>query len=208
METEINTPFTFYTDRVRKPEVKDLDTSSPTVYTKQFDDTYSEHAAIYFRTTPQVNALKAMVQTPPKTVGELWMRYLEMLRDYSRTSSQLSALENGMTTIAAKMNEYADDQDWCNEYEYQLNEFNGALSNAGYSGWFSFEGRTQQMRVRVERVREVKEHVWIEMEVPKGDDPDYYYATELAGEMEVDEWNIDDDHYNDGNYEVTDTETI
>jgi hypothetical protein len=136
------------------------------------------------------------------------MRYLEMCRDYSRASSQLTALENGMSTIAAKMNEYADNEDWCDDYEYQLNEFNGALSNAGYTGWFEFEGRKVQMRVRVERNRIVREHIWIDMEVPKGDDPDYDYATELAGEMDVEDWNIDDDHYNDENYEVTDTETI
>ena len=208
METTIETPYSLYTDRVRVPEVQDIETNSPSVRTKQFDDTLSEHTAIYFRTVVQADALKAMLQSPPKTVGELWMRYLQLLSDHSRTSKQLSALESGLSTIAEKMNAYADDQEWCSDYEYQLNEFNGALSNAGYTGWFSFEGRTVQMRVRVERSRIVREHVWVEMEVPKGDDPDYYYATELAGEMDTDEWNIDDDHYNDENYEVTDTETI
>lgn len=208
METTIETPYSLYTDRVRVPEVQDLSSDSPSVRTKQFNETLSEQAAIYFRTLPQANGLKALIQNPPKTVGELWMRYLETLRDYSRTSSQLTALENGMSTIAEKMNEYADDQDWCSEYEYQLNEFNGALSNAGYTGWFSFEGRKVQVRVRVERTREVREYIWIDMEMPKGEEVDYHEATEIAGEMDIDAWCVDDDHYNDSDYEITDTETI
>ena len=208
MEITTNTPMTLYTDRVRVPEVEDLSSNTPSVRTKQFDDTLSEHGAIYFRTLVQADALKAMVQTPPKTVGELWMRYLHLLSDYSRASKQLSALESGLSTIAEKMNEYADQQDWCDDYEYHLNEFNGALSNAGYNGWFSFEGRKVQMRVRVERERTVKEHTWVEVEVSKGEEVDYHYATEIAGEMDNDEWYIDDDHYNDSDYEITDSETI
>lgn len=208
MEITTNTPMTFYTDRVRVPEVEDLSSNSPSVRTKQFDDTLSEHSAIYFRTLVQADAIKAMLQTPPKTVGELWMRYLETLRDYSRVASQLTALESGMSTIAEKMNAYADDQEWCSDYEYQLNEFNGALSNAGYSGWFSFEGRKVQMRVRVERERTVKEHTWVEVEVSKGEEVDYEYATEIANDVDMDDWMVDDDHYNDGYYEITDTETI
>lgn len=208
METTTLTPMTLYTDRVRVPQIQELDSDVPRVEMQQFDASYSANTATYFRSKVQADAIKAVVADPPKTVGELWVRYLKLVSSNAQYMKQLSALESGMSTIAEKMNAYAEDQDWCDDYEYQLNEFNGALSNAGYSGWFSFEGRKVQMRVRVQRDRTVKEYIWIDMELAKGEEVDYHDATEIAGEMDTDAWCIDDDHYDDGNYEITDTETI
>lgn len=208
MENTLNTPMTLYTDRVRLPQIDELSSTAPRVEMKQFDETLSDHTAIYYRTVAQADAIKAVAADPPKTVGDLWARYLKLVSTNAHYMKQLAALENGMSIIAAKMNDYADEQDWCDDYEYNLNKFNEALNDAGYSGWFAFTARQVQMRVRVERTRQVKEHVWIDMEVARGDEIDYYYATEVANEIDVDSWEIDDDHYDDSDYEVTDSETM
>lgn len=165
---------------------------------------YEEHQTLTVYGDAQRKAIDEARVTAPATVGELWTKYLELVVRNANVEKQLNALQNGMERVSRSMNEYADDQDFCDSYEDALNSMNSLLRDAGYTGWFEFEGRSEEVEVTVERQRVVRETTTVMVERKRGQEIDEDYAIDVASETDLDSWYVQDDHYNDSGYEVTD----
>lgn len=197
-----NTPLTFYTDRVRMPDIPENSRGEYEIKANTLSPKYSEHQVITFYNTAQRTAIEEVKAYPPETVGELWAKYLYLVNQNASTSKQLAAVVSALGTINDQMNEFAEDQNFCDSYEQALSNFNVALSGAGYHGSFQFVGRTEEVQVTVRRQRTILEDTVVTMTRSHGDDIDEEVAQELADECSY--WDEVDSDYNTDCYEIVD----
>ena len=158
----------------------------------RFDSTAQRSQATYIRTNP------------PKTVGELWRRYLTTASAYASNHSSHEGLERALERINSEMNEYAERNNFCESYERALDTFNSILADEGYKGYFTFTGRKTEREVTVQRRRVVLEEVTFTMEVGHNEEPEWADAVDLAAECY--DWQIIDDEYETDDYEITNVE--
>lgn len=164
-------------------------------------DTYWEQV---FSTPEEQQVFRAQVlNNPPATVGRLMYAWIASINNYARSNATLTALINGLQEINAEMNNYAEHNNLCSEYEEKLGIFNDMLRTAGYKGWFQFEGRERTYDVLVERDRTVTERIWTTVTVT-GTSIDDSEIADMAisqvEEMDDDAWEESESHAS--NYEM------
>lgn len=201
-----NTPQTFYTDRVRMPDIPENERGEYEIQTNTFSTKYSEHQRITFYNSSMREALDQVKANPPETVGELWAQYLYLVARQANTNKKLNGLERALSTINEQMNEFADNENFCSSYEDTLSDFNKYLYEAGYTGHFEFTGREEEVQVAVRRHRTVLEEVTVTMTRMHGQEIDEDMAQEMAEESDY--WNEIDSEYNTDYYEVTDVSSV
>jgi hypothetical protein len=203
------TPYAINTDRVRTPEIKENETGTLSVDFEQLQPL--EHRlgkSLTFGSTAQREAAQKIINDPPKTLGELWYDYLMLVAANANTAKNLAALERGLGKVNYFLNEHADNENWCSEYEDKLSDMTSLLVGEGYTGWFTFTGRVEEVDVMVERRRVVLETVTVRMEKPKGSDLDYSDAVDQASEYDDELWDVQDDCYDTDYYEVINVENV
>lgn len=165
-----------------------------------------EKVLFHKRTRDQLTAL---LDNPPKTVGELLYQFLELKAHATVTLSDLSALHKGLGKINDWLNEYAEEQNMCDSYESTLDKWNQTLRDQGYHGWFEFEGRKEDIMVTVQRTRTVIETASVCVSMTRNDrDGAYQEAIEAADNLGLDDWTEVDDCYSTDDYQAIDYETI
>lgn len=203
-ETPNYSPYATYSDRVRMPEIKENEAGVLTVEFDQLEPLENRVGIrLTFGNTTQREAAQAIINNPPKTVGQLWHDYIRLVATHANTAKNLAGLENGLSEVNNYMNNYADDNNLCGDYEDALYKFTRFLTDNGYTGWFDFTGRMEQVTVTVERTRTVREYMTVNMERTKGDE-NVDFALEIAETSEAYEWTISDEEYDTSDYEVTD----
>lgn len=205
----INTPYALHTDRLRLPEIKENESGTLAVDFEPIQPL--EHRlgkSLIFGSTAQREAAQRVINDPPKTVGELWYDYLMLVAANATANKNLTALERGLGKVNAFLNEYAENENWCSEYEDKLSDMNTLITSEGYTGWFAFEGRTEEVDVIVERRRTVVETVTVRMEKPKGSDVNYETATDAAADYDDSDWEVTDECYDTDFYEVIDVQNV
>jgi len=205
----IKTPYAINTDRVRTPEIKENETGTLSVDFEPLQPL--EHRlgkSLTFGSTAQREAAQKIINDPPKTLGELWYDYLMLVAANANTAKNLAALERGLGKVNYYINEYADDENWCSEYEQKLFDMTRLLVDEGYTGWFEFTGRVEEVQVTIERRRTVLETVTVNMEKPKGSDLDYSDAVDQASEYDDSDWEVTDECYDTDYYEVINVENV
>lgn len=203
------TPYALNTDRVRMPEIKENAQGSLSVDFEPLQPL--EHRlgkSLTFGSTAQREAAQRIINDPPKTVGELWYDYLMLVAAAASTAKNLTALESGLGKVNTFLNEYAENENWCPEYEDKLSDMNTLITSEGYTGWFAFEGRVEEVDVIVERRRTVVETVRVRMEKPRGSEVDYETATDAAADYSDSEWEVTDECYDTDYYEVVSIENV
>jgi hypothetical protein len=206
VETPNNTPMTFYTDRVRMPDIPENSRGEYEIKPNTLSPKYTEHQSIVFYNTAMRTAIEQVKAYPPETVGDLWAKYLYLVAQHAQVNKSLNGLVSGLSVVNEKMNEYADDNNFCSSYEEALSDFNRALYEAGYSGYFEFTGREEEVQVTVRRQRTVLEEVTVSMTRMRDAEIDEDTAQELADEMDT--WTEIDYDYNTDYYEVTDVSSF
>lgn len=198
------TRYAINSEHVRMPEIKENEIGNLSVDFEQLQPLENRVGrSLTFGNTAQREAAQAIINNPPKTVGELWHDYLRLVAANANATKNLAALESGLHQVNNYMNNYADDNNLCGEYEDALYTFTRFLTDAGYTGWFEFTGRVEQVTVTVERTRTVREYMTVNMERNKGSE-DVDFALEIAETSEAYEWTISDEEYDTSDYEVTD----
>jgi hypothetical protein len=145
----------------------------------------------------------------PRSVGELTYRYAVALAAAESARKQLRVLENGLAGINLEMNEYAEENEFCNLYEQKLKIFNQALRDAGYTGGFEFVGRRYDGRARVRRHRVIIEEVWVDVTMNRnGELFDEEDATSIAEDLNPEDFDIVDEQYDTSDYEIMETEVL
>ena len=161
-----------------------------------------------FTSRKQQAIFRNEILNPPKTVGELQYHYISAVHARVTAMDQLDFLIAGLQEINAEMNNYAEHNNLCAEYEEKLGIFNDMIAKTGYTGWFRFEGRERTYEVLVERQRTITERQWITVTVPGTGTSDYMQeaayeqAISIAEDLDDDDWD-EQDSYAD-NYEVID----
>ena len=201
-----NTPQTFYTDRVRMPDIPENSRGEYEIKANTLSPKYSEHQSIVFYNTSMRTAIEQVKAYPPETVGDLWAKYLYLVAQHAQVNKHLNALQSGLAVVNEKMNEFADDNNFCSSYEEALTDFNRALYDAGYSGHFEFTGREEEVQVTVRRQRTVLEAVTVSMTRMRDAEIDEDMAQEIADEMDT--WDELDSDYATDYYEVTDVSSF
>lgn len=205
----INTPYALHTDRVRLPEIKENESGTLAVDFEPLQPL--EHRlgkSLTFGNTAQREAAQRIINDPPKTVGELWYDYLMLVAANANTVKNLTGLERGLGKVNAFLNEYADEENYCSGYEDKLSDMNTLISSEGYTGWFQFEGRTEEVDAIVERRRTIVETVSVRMEKPKGGDVDYDTAVDMAADYDDSDWEVTDECYDTDYYQVVSVENV
>ena len=201
------TPMSLYTDRVAMPEISLSTSGDPELKLDTLSDKFADYQWLVFMSTAQKEALTRLQENPPATVGHLWALYLQAVAALAVANKNNQAVLRGLGRINFEMNEFADDRDFCDSYEDALRKFNDILAEEGYN-FFEFEGRKTTMRMTIQRDRTVRETMQVEIEVLRGQDPDYDYAYEIANDSMIDEWETQDEEYDTDRYDVIDTEEV
>ena len=155
-----------------------------------------------------VNARAAFTRNVPKaptTIGGLIYEYYSLIKVYSGTQTTLENLIKGLQRINELMNEYAETNNLCSEYEETLEEFNNVLCVAGYNGWFTFEGREEDVAITVERERTIREQAVIYTKRRKGNDIDWY---DIQDEVFDADWETTDDEVSVDDADIIDVSVI
>lgn len=149
--------------------------------------------------------VEKIINNRPSTIGELAYRYMETLQKLAISERLLTTLQTGLAKVNDLMNEYAENEDMCGDYERFLGKFNQAIADAGYRGNFEFIGRVQEKMFTVERHRTVVEQITVTLEVTRGqEDSAEETAVEIAGDCSVEDWTVTDEEYSDEFYNVID----
>ena len=201
------TPMSLYTDRVTMPDIPMSTSGDPELQLQTLSAEFQDYQRVVFMSTAQKEALKRLQDDPPTTVGHLWALYLQAVAALAQANKQNQAVVSGLGRVNYEMNEYADDQNFCDSYEEALRKFNDILAEEGYN-FFEFEGRKATMRLTIQRDRTVRETMEVEIEVPRLSDIDYDYAYEIANESSIDEWETQDDEYDTDHYDVIHQEEV
>ena len=203
------TPYAINTDRVRMPEIKENASGSLTVDFEPLQPLENRLGkSLTFGNTAQREAAQKIINDPPKTVGELWYDYLMLVAANATAVKNLTALERGLSKVNTYLNEYADDQKYCSDYEAKLSDLNSLIVSEGYTGWFIFEGRTEEVNVTVERRRTIVETTVVTVDRPKGAEVDYEMVTDMASEYDESLWETTDECYDTDCYEVIDVSSV
>jgi len=200
-------PMSFYTDRTTMPDIPMSTSGDPELQLNTLSAEFQDYQRVVFMSTAQKEALKRLQDNPPATVGHLWALYLQAVAALAQANKQNQAVVRGLGRVNYEMNEYADDQNFCDSYEEALRKFNDILIEEGYN-FFEFEGRKATMRLTIQRDRTVRETMEVEIEVPRLSDIDYDYAYEIANESSIDEWETQDDEYDTDHYDVIHQEEV
>ena len=196
------TPRVLNTDRVTMPDIPISTSGDPELHLQTLSDKFYDYQRVVFMSTAQKEALKRLQDDPPATVGHLWALYLQAVAALAQANKNNQAIVRGLTRINGEMNEFAEDQNFCDSYEWDaLRKFNDILAEEGYN-FFEFEGRKTTMRLTIQRDRTVRETLEVEIEVARGEEPDHDYACDVASDTEVAYWEVQDDHYDDSDYQV------
>ena len=161
---------------------------------------YDGNADEYWKqdfSSPQQQAVfrTQVLANPPKTVGMLMYSWITAINNYALKEASLTALINGLQEINAEMNKYAEHNNLCSEYEEKLGLFNDMLHQAGYRGWFRFDGRERTYDVLVERQRTVTERIWTQVTVngtSMDDDEIAETAFSQVEDLDEDDWEESD----------------
>lgn len=165
-----------------------------------------EKVLFHKRTRDQLTAL---LDNPPKTVGELLYQFLELKAHAFTISSDLAALHQGLGSINEWLNEYAEEQNMCGTYEATLEKWNQMFREAGYHSWFNFEGRKEDIMVTVQRTRTVIETATVCVSMTRDDrDAAYEEAVDAAAGLDLSDWTEVDDCYSTDDYQAIDYETV
>lgn len=193
MET-INTTYNYAT---QMPDIVENGNGDPALNKQVLVPSAESWESIVFARTCEREALDRLKHNTPPTVGDLWWQYLIAVQQEARAANNQQVLVRALNRINTEMNEYADDQSFCEGYEEALERFNKILNEEGYNGYFSFEGRTETYTVRVTRHRIVKETIDVDIEMRKGssDLSVIQEAYEVAEEKETYEWDEEDTEY-------------
>lgn len=204
-DTQLQPMTAIYAYTTPMPEMVD-DTSGPYLQINTLMPDAPDWDRLRFERECDRTALANVKDQPPKTVGELWVRYLRIVQTLANLQYQNNALTRALQTINQDMNEYASINDFCESYEEALHNFNRTLSKEGYTGWFMFEGRVVTRRVLVQRVRHVQESIWVDVETRQGTEDSLLSeeAIEIAEGMDPAYWDVLDDEYDTTDYDVTD----
>lgn len=158
-----------------------------------------------FRTPEQKSAFRIhFIQNQPKTVGALMYSWITAVNNYAAKEASLNSLLAGLQEINAQMNEYAETNNLCSEYEEKLGIFNDMLRTAGYNGWFQFEGRERTYDVLVERDRTVTERIWTTVTVTGTSIDDSEIADMAISQVE----DMDDDAWEESEWHASNYEMI
>ena len=205
----IKTPYAINTDRVRLPEIKENASGNLAVDFEPLQPLENRLGkTLTFGNTAQREAIQKIINDPPSTLGELWYDYLYLVAAQANSLKNLNALERGLGKVNTYLNEYADDQNYCSDYEAKLSDLNSLIVSEGYTGWFVFEGRTEEVNVTVERRRTVMETTVVTMERARGAEVDYDTATDLASDYDESLWEVTDECYDTDYYEVIDVSSV
>ena len=201
----IKTPYAINTDRVRLPEIKENASGNLAVDFEPLQPLENRLGkTLTFGNTAQREAIQKIINDPPSTLGELWYDYLYLVAAQANSLKNLNALERGLGKVNTYLNEYADDQNYCSDYEAKLSDLNSLIVSEGYTGWFVFEGRTEEVNVTVERRRTVMETTVVTMERARGTEVDYETAVDLASGVDDSDWEVTDECYDTDYYEILD----
>ena len=205
----IKTPYAINTDRVRLPEIKENASGNLAVDFEPLQPLENRLGkTLTFGNTAQREAIQKIINDPPSTLGELWYDYLYLVAAQANSLKNLNALERGLGKVNTYLNEYADDQNYCSDYEAKLSDLNSLIVSEGYTGWFVFEGRTEEVNVTVERRRTIVETTVVTMERARGAEVDYDTATDLASDYDESLWEVTDECYDTDYYEVIDVSSV
>lgn len=197
-------------DFPHETEIKDGAAPDEVTCYKVKQNWYEADASDYyeqvFKTPQQKSAFRThFIQNQPNTVGALMYSWITAVNNYAAKEASLNSLLAGLQEINAQMNEYAEHNNLCSEYEEKLGIFNEMLRTAGYNGWFQFEGRERTYDVLVERTRTVTERMWTQVTVrgtSHRDEAIYEEAVSQVEDTDGDEWEESDSYCD--NYEMID----
>jgi hypothetical protein len=195
------TPRVLNTDRVTMPDIPMSASGDPELQLNTLSDKFHDYQRVVFMSTAQKEALTRLQENPPATVGHLWALYLQAVAALAQANKNNQAVVRALSRINFEMNEYADDQNFCDSYENALRKFNDIFAEEGYN-FFDFEGRKTTMRLTIQRDRTVRETMTVEIEVPRLSETDYDYAYDIANDSMIDEWETEDDEHDTDNYQV------
>lgn len=200
-------PMSFYTDRTRMPDIPVSASGDPELKLDTLSAEFADWQRLVFMSTAQKEALTRLQQNPPETVGHLWALYLQAVAALAQANKNNQAVVRGLSRINVEMNEFAEDQNFCESYEEALQKFNDILREEGFP-LFDFEGRKTTMRITIQRDRTVRETMDVEIDVFRNQDVDYDYAYEIANDSMLDEWETQDEEYDTDRYEVIHEEEV
>ena len=161
------------------------------VYESTYVPGAPDHHKVIFNNPQAAAAFTSHNPSSEITVGQLIYDHYKLVHKYAQGQRALESLVKGLQRINEMMNDYAEANNLCEEYEETLNEFNNVLSVAGYNGWFTFDGRQEDIAITIERERTIREQAVIYTSRRKGEDIDWY--------------DIQDEAF-DANWETTDEE--
>jgi hypothetical protein len=190
----INTTYNYAT---QMPDIVENGNGDPALNKQVLIPAAESWENLIFARTCEREALDRIKRNTPPTVGDLWWKYLISVQQEARAADNQQVLVRALHRINTEMNEYADDQSFCEGYEEALERFNKILEQEGYNGFFSFEGRTETITVQVTRHRTVKETIDIDVVMRKGssDQQIIEEAYELAENEETHLWEEEDTEY-------------
>ena len=187
---------------------EDHDSWHYTVRKQQYVPSAQEWEKVFFHKHTR-DALTALLDSPPNTVGELIYKFLESKASAVNLYKNLTALHDGLAKINEWLNGYAEDNNMCQEYEGTLSRWNEMLRSAGYRDYFEFEGRREDIMVTVQRRRTIIETTSVCVSMARNDrDGAYEDALEMAGDIDIADWTEVDDCYSTDDYEAIDHETL
>jgi hypothetical protein len=186
-----------YSTPIQTPDISENANGDPALNKQVLIPAAESWESVVFARTSERGALERLKANTPTTVGDLWWKYLLVLKAEAQAADNQLTLVRALGKINRQMNEYADDNDMCEAYEEALEQFNKILIEEGYRGYFSFEGRTETYSVRVTRHRIVKETIDVDVEMRKNssDQEVIDEAYEIAGETETHLWEEEDTEY-------------
>lgn len=175
------------------------------VYACSYIQGEPDYRKLSFKTPAAKAAFMHHAPKGPKTVGHMIYNYYGLIKQYADSQSSLENLIKGLRRINELMNEYAETNNLCSEYEETLEEFNNVLCVAGYNGWFTFEGREEDVAITVERERTIREQAVIYTKRRKGNDIDWY---DIQDEVFDADWETTDDEVSVDDADIIDVSVI
>lgn len=175
------------------------------VYACSYIQGEPDHRKVSFKVPTATAAFTHNAPKGPTTVGHLIYDHYRLIKTYADSQRSLDSLIKGLQRINELMNEYAETNNLCSEYEETLEEFNNVLSVNGYSGWFVFEGRQEEVAVTIERERTIREQAVIHMSVRKGQEVDWY---DIQDEADYADWDTIEDEASVGDVEIVSVDSI
>jgi hypothetical protein len=144
----------------------------------------------------------------PKTVGKLVMGYLEAEKHNAMYKTRMDQLHVFFAEMNQTVNQYADQNDLCSEYERAIDTINETINRVIPWCSYEFTGRTTEYEVTVSRSRTIIEQITLTVERTHQEDS-YDFDSKVIEEAQASwdsEWEATDESYSTGDYEVIDSE--